>query len=380
MTNNITKIISRIYKTLSKTGVVSVIASIAAILVGLAVGFIVLVVSKPSQALAGLATIALGGFSGGMKGIGQVLYYATPLILTGLSVGFAFRTGLFNIGASGQLIVGAFAAIYTAVNATFIPTPILWLVCLVVAMLAGALWGMIPGLFKGYLNVHEVISCIMCNYIGMYLVNYLIKNTNTYDSLKNQTVDVARAAIPRMGLDKVFYTLKGRFQDVSSVNGGIFIAIGIAIVMYIILNRTVFGYELKACGFNKEAARYAGIREKRGVFLSMAIAGAMSGVAGGLMYLALPGGLHITVVETLSSQGFNGISVALLGLSNPIGIIFSGLFIAYIGQGGYYLQRLEYMSEIIDVIIAVMIYFSAFGLFMRKRIAAFFMKRVNGRA
>ncbi|MDR1263545.1 MAG: ABC transporter permease, partial [Oscillospiraceae bacterium] len=220
------------------------------------------------------------------------------------------------------------------------------------------------------LNVHEVIACIMCNYIGMYAVNYLIKNSNVYDALKNQTIDMTRAAIPKAGLDKIFYSLKGRFMDSSSVNAGIHIALALAVVMYIILNKTVLGYELKACSLNRYASKYAGIQEKRSILLSLTIAGSLSGIAGGLMYLAPAGGLHINVVETLSAQGFNGIPVALLGLSNPIGIIFSALFVAHIDQGGYYLQRLEYMPQIIDIIIAVIIYFSAFALLMRQAIGA----------
>ncbi|MDR0897749.1 MAG: ABC transporter permease [Oscillospiraceae bacterium] len=347
-------------------GLFSVLSSLSAILVGLLVGFIILLVSNPAQALPGLGKIAAGGFTGGMKGVGQVLYYATPLIMTGLSVGFAFKTGLFNIGASGQLIVGGFTGIWVAHNCSaFIPAGILWLVALLAAMLAGALWGAIPGLFKALLNVHEVIACIMCNYIGMYGVNFLIKNTNVYNMLKNQTVDVGQAAIPRWGLDKLFYTLKGRYMDASSVNGGFLIAILAAIIIYILLQKTTFGYELKACGYNRNASRYAGIKEKRTIALSMIIAGALAGLAGGLMYLAPASGLHITVIEELSAQGFNGIPVALLGLSNPIGIIFAAIFVSYITQGGYYLQTLNYMPEIIDIIIGAIIYFSAFTLLMK---------------
>ncbi|MDR0397211.1 MAG: ABC transporter permease [Oscillospiraceae bacterium] len=360
-------------------GLASAASSIIAILVGLAVGFAILLATNPAQAVRGLGVIAMGGFNGGMKGIGQVLYYATPLILTGLSVGFCFKTGLFNIGAPGQMIVGAFAGIWVGTNASFVPPPLLWAAALLAAALAGTLWGAIPGLFKAMLNVHEVIACIMCNYIGMYGVNYLIKNSNVYDPLKNQTIDMTRAAIPKAGLDNIFFSLKGRFHDASSVNAGIFIALILAIAMHVVLNRTVFGYELKACGLNRFASRYAGIREKRGVMLSLAIAGGLSGIAGGLMFLAPAGGLHITVVETLLAQGFNGIPVALLGLSNPIGIIFSALFVAYIDQGGYYLQRLEYMPQIIDVIIAVIIYFSAFALLMRQAIDAL-RSRLNRRA
>lgn len=351
------------------------IASLIAIVVGLLFGFLVLLISNPSQAVEGLGIIIAGGFNGGIRGLGQVLYYATPLIMTGLSVGFAFKTGLFNIGAPGQLMVGAFAAVYTGANLTMLPQPILWGVALIAGMLAGALWGAIPGFFKSRLNVNEVIACIMSNYIGMYLVNFLIKNSNIYNARANLTVNVDAAAIPKWGLDKIFFEMKGRFLDVSSVNGGIFIAVFLAVVIYIVLNKTAFGYELKACGFNRDASRYAGINEKRSILLSMVIAGALAGVGGGLMYLAPASGLHIRVEEVLSPQGFNGIPVALLGLSNPIGIIFASLFIAHITQGGFYLQKMNYMPEIIDIIIAVIIYFSAFSLVVKNLIASLIKKR-----
>lgn len=363
------------FKRMLTGGGASAASSLIAIIVGLAFGFIILLISNPSQAVDGLGIIAAGGFNGGMKGLGQVLYYATPIIMTGLSVGFAFKTGLFNIGASGQLIVGGFAAVYVGANCAWIPTPLLWLVALLAAMAAGAIWGAIPGLFKSLLNVNEVIACIMCNYIGMYGVNFLIKNSNVYDQLKNQTINIDRAAIPRWGLDKIFYNLKGNYIDASSINGGILIALVLAVVIYIVLNKTTFGYELKACGYNRDASRYAGINEKRSILLSMVIAGALAGIGGGLMYLAPANGLHIRVEEILSPQGFNGIPVALLGLSNPLGIIFSGLFVAYIGQGGYYLQRMDFMPEIIDIIIGAIIYFSAFSLLVKNVIASLVKKR-----
>ena len=349
-------------------GPVNAASSLIAILVGLVFGGLILLISNPGQALQGLGIIVAGGFGGGMKGVGQTLYYATPLIMTGLSVGFAFKTGLFNIGASGQLITGGLAAIYVGVNWTWLPDPLHWVVALLAAMVVGGLWGAIPGILKAKLNVNEVIACIMCNYIGMYGVNYLIKNSpSIYDQLRNQTVSVdPAAAIPKWGLDQVFYNLKGNYHDVSSVNGGILLAI----LMYVLLNKTVFGYELKACGYNRHASKYAGINESRCILLSMAIAGALSGIGGGLMYLAPATGLHIEVVDVLSAVGFNGIPVALLGLSNPIGIIFSGLFISHITQGGNYLQRLNYMPEIIDIIIGVIIYFSAFSLLVRNVMAA----------
>ena len=333
------------------------LSSLFAIIVGLLVGFIILLISNPSQAAAGFATIITGPVTHGMKGIGQVLYYATPIILTGLSVGFAFKTGLFNIGASGQFIIGGFAAVYVGIKCGSFG-PIQWVVALVAAIIAGMIWGAVPGIFKAFFNVNEVISCIMMNYIGMYLVNFLVStNTGLYDKIRNYSKDVAKTAnVPKMGLDSLFAG--------SSVNGGFIISVIAVIVIYIILQKTIFGYELKAAGFNADASKYAGMNEKRNIILSMAIAGGLSALAGGLLYLA-GSGKHIVIEDILASEGFTGISVALLGLSNPIGVLFAGLFIAYITAGGFYLQLLNFSTEIIDIIIAVIIYFSAFSLFVR---------------
>ena len=333
------------------------LSSLFAIIVGLLVGFIILLISNPSQAAAGFVTIITGPVTHGMKGIGQVFYYATPIILTGLSVGFAFKTGLFNIGASGQFIIGGFAAVYVGIKCSSLG-PVQWVVALVAAIIAGMIWGAVPGIFKAFFNVNEVISCIMMNYIGMYLVNFLVStNTGLYDKIRNYSKDVAKTAnVPKMGLDKLFAG--------SSVNGGFIISVIAVIVIYIILQKTIFGYELKAAGFNADASKYAGMNEKRNIILSMAIAGALSALAGGLLYLA-GSGKHIVIEDLLASEGFTGISVALLGLSNPIGVLFAGLFIAYITAGGFYLQLLNFSTEIIDIIIAVIIYFSAFSLFVR---------------
>lgn len=338
-------------------------ASLLAIAAGLLAGFIILLISNPQNALRGLQTVLIGGWNNGMKGVGQVLYFATPLIMTGLSVGFAFKTGMFNIGASGQLMVGGFVSIYVGATWTFLPGALHWVIALMMGMLAGMVWGMVVGIFKALLNVHEVISSIMLNYIGMYAINYLIKNSHLHDQLRNQTISVApNAVIPKAGLDNIFFITKGRFHDASSVNAGILIAIGAAVIIYILLNRTTFGFELKAVGHNRFASRYAGISEKRAIILSMAIAGALSGTAGALMYLAPASGMHIHVAEVLAPEGFNGIAVALLAMSNPIGIIFTGLFIAHITVGGAYLQSLRYVREVVEVIIGLIIYFSAFAL------------------
>jgi simple sugar transport system permease protein len=226
--------------------------------------------------------------------------------------------------------------------------------------LAGALWGAVPGLLKAYFNINEVIACIMMNYIGMYLVNYLITRT-VFDSLRNQSQRVGSAAtLPKWGLDAIFRD----GNAASSANSGIFLAVVAAVVLYIVLDKTKFGYELKACGLNRDAARYAGINENKSIILSMAIAGAMAGLGGAFLYLA-GSGKGYTVVDTLAVEGFDGIAVALLGMNNPIGIIFAGLFIAYLTVGGFTMQLYNYAPQVIEIITAVIIYFSAFVLLLK---------------
>lgn len=347
-------------------GIVNFSSSLLAIACGLIFGFVILLISNPGQAFNGFMMIIQGGFTDGVQGIGQALYMSTPIIMTGLSVGFAFKTGLFNIGASGQFTAGAFAAVYVGVKFAFLPPGIHCLAAILAAMIAGALWGMVPGLLKAFFNVNEVIASIMMNYIGMYLVNMLIQRT-VYDQIKNQTKAVAAGAnLPKAGLDKIF--------PGTNLNIGILIAIFFVIVIYIILNKTTFGYELKACGQNPDASRYAGINEKRNIVLSMVIAGALAGIGGALLYLA-NSGRYMQVLDVIAPEGFSGISVALLGLSNPIGILFAGLFIGHITVGGYNMQLFDFAPEVIDMIIAAIIYCGALSLLFRNLIGRIRMNK-----
>ncbi|MDE6357414.1 MAG: ABC transporter permease [Eubacteriales bacterium] len=342
-----------------KKGLLSFSSSILAIIAGLIFGFIVLIISNSEQAVNGFGMILKGGFEDGIVGISRLIYFATPIIMTGLSVGFAFKTGLFNIGASGQFIIGSFVAVYIGVKWTFLPGSIHWIVALIGAFIGGALWGALPGIFKALANVNEVISSIMTNYIAMFLVNILVTR-NVYDKLKNQSIEVAKSAvIPKIGLEKIF--------EGSTINLGIIIAIIAVIVIYIILEKTVFGYELKACGQNQDASKYAGINAKRNTVLSMFIAGGLSGLGGGLMYL-YGAGKYIQVLDIIAPEGFTGISVALFGQSNPIGIFFAGLFIAHLKVGGTNLQLFGYAPEFIDIMISSVIYFGAFSLLFKESI------------
>lgn len=350
-----------------KKNYVGALSSVFAIVIGLLVGLVVLLICNPDQAFPGFATILTGALTHGMKGVGQVFYYATPIILTGLSVGFAFKTGVFNIGTPGQFLVGAFGAVYVGILWDRLGG-IHWVVALLASVIMGALWGLIPGILKAYFNVNVVISCIMMNYIGLFAVNWTVKSYKPlFNTMRNESKNVAATAqIPKLGLDKLF--------PGSSVNGGIIIAVLVVILIYILLNKTTFGYELKAVGYSPDAGKYAGINEKRNIIASMLIAGAIAGLGGGLLYLAGTG-KHIEVKDVLGSEGFTGISVALLGLSHPIGVLFAGIFIAYLTAGGFYLQLFEFSTEIIDIIVAVIIYFSAFALIVRTLIGKLNEKR-----
>jgi len=332
-------------------------ASMCAILIGLFVGFLVLLASNPDNALSAFLTILKGGLSGGSKGIGNVLFKAIPIIMTGLSVAIAFKAGMFNIGTPGQFIMGAYTAIYIGCYLTFLPPVIHWLVCILSATAVGALWVLIPALLKAFLNVNEVIATIMMNYIGMYTSNYLITKY-VFDANKNQSKLVAASAqTPKLGMDKLF--------PGSSLNAGIFVALLCMILIYVLLQRSTFGYELKACGQHCSAARYAGINEKKCIVMTLLIAGALAGLGGGLTYVA-GDGRSIFVVDVLAQEGFTGISVALLAMNHPIAIFFSGIFIASLTVGGFYMQLYQYPYEVIDIIIAIIIYFSAISLLVRK--------------
>ncbi len=349
---------------LQRQGVQNTIAAVIAILIGMLVGLIVLLFTDASRAGEGMMAILTGGVSD-MKNLGQVLYYATPLIMTGLSVGFAKKTGLFNIGAPGQYMMGAFAAVYVGVKWTFLPGGIHCLVAILAACLFGAVWGILPGVLKAWRGINEVITCIMMNYIAMSMSNQLIRSF-LYDRAKNQSFrPAASAELPKLGFDTIFVVEGG---TPSSVNAGILVAILLAVVIWVILEKTKMGYELKACGFNKDAAKYAGISEKRNIVQAMVISGALAGIGGGLSYLA-GAGTGIMVSDTLAQQGFDGIAVALLGMSNPIAIIFTGILMAYLTVGGLAMQSFGFVSQVITIITSVIVYFAAFILFFSQIIA-----------
>lgn len=365
----------------------TVASSLISIFIGIVFGglllFVVSLINEnmdPSTAWDGFRIVLAGIFNTGRdhdaggaltfgvnsRLIGDMLFRATPLIMTGLSVALAYKTGLFNIGAPGQYLMGTMSAIVVALSldTSKLPAGLVWILAFAAAAVAGALWGCIPGFFKAFLNVNEVITSIMTNWIAANLVTIIFDNSQfrnmtdvgkTGYTLKLSTNGVST---PTLGLDKL---LGG-----SNANIGIFIAVMIAIIIYIMISKTTFGYELKACGSNKFAAKYAGMNEKRNIVLSMAIAGALSGTGAALYYLQGDIEFYWNTSMTLPNEGFNGIPVALLAICNPIGTVFAGLFMAYLTISGSQLSNFtpynEYMASII---VAVIVYLSAFSLFFK---------------
>ena len=365
-----------------KEGTKSVASSLISILIGLAVGAIIILIMGLTNSKLGLGSAweaiqleILGLFNTGRGAggaltfgfnpvnIGDMLFRATPLILTGLSVAVAYKTGLFNIGAPGQYLMGTAFTLMLALGipTETVPAPVVWVIAFLGGILAGALWGCIPGLVKAFLNINEVLACIMTNWIAANVVTWifdgsdfrnLVENTKSGYIYKTSFNGVQTA---KMGLDEIFPN--------SQVNGGILIAIVIAILMYILMNKTTLGYQLKACGANRHAARYAGISDKRNIVLSMAIAGGLSGAAAALYYLSGNTEFFWNTYQSLPATGFNGIPVALLAVSNPIGVIFAGCFMSMLDVVGQQITNLTPYNEYIsDVIVATIVYLSAFSL------------------
>ena len=306
------------------------------------------------------------------RNLGDMLFKSMPLILTGLSVAVAFKTGLFNIGAPGQYLVSTAVTLILALSipTSAVPAFLVWVIAFLGGILAGALWGAVPGLFKAFLNVNEVITCIMMNWVAANFVTSLFdKTTGLFKNLLDPSGTKNFAFVfkttkngvstPKMFLDKIFPN--------SQINGGIIIAILIAVLVYIVLNKTTFGYELKACGNNKNAAQYAGISAKRNVVLSMAIAGGLAGAGAALYYLSGNTEFAWETYQSLPAIGFNGIPVALLAYNNPIGVILSSLFMSYLDVSGMQLKYMtSYNEYITSIISAIIVYFSAFSLLIKQ--------------
>ena len=344
---------------LSNPTVQSILAALLCIVIGLFVGYIALLIINPKGATEAIVTILKNYFTypspkAAMKYLGNTLVKAAPLLMCALSIQFCYQAGLFNIGAAGQYVAGAGAALFCALQ-----LKLAWPICLLAALIAGGIFGIIVGLLKSYLNVNEVISGIMLNWIGLYSVNMLLSGVK--ETASPYTVQVAStnptALLPSLGMEKLFSNNK-------YVTIAIPLAIIIAIVLKIVLSKTVFGYEIRATGIAKDAARYSGMREKKNVIITLFIGGALAGL--GAAFLFLSGYEQWSVTQSsVPSMGFNGIAATFLGGLDPIGTIFASYFIQHITSGGSYLDKNVYPSQISDFISAIIIYLCGFVLFFK---------------
>lgn len=339
-------------------GMQSLIASLICILLGLFIGFLVLLIINPSGAADSIFALMKNFMDYSshrlrMKNFGSTLVKTVPLLMCALSILFSYKVGLFNIGCSGQYTAGCCAALYAALKWGWG-----WLPCLFFAMVAGALLGAVVGLLKAYLNVNEVISGIMLNWIVLYLTNTILSIVQ--DPAKPYTLSLStnapQAMLPTLGMEKLFNN--------NYVSIAIPISILFAVLVMVILDKTKFGYELKATGFNKNAAKYCGMKENRNIVLSLLISGAFAGIGAGLLYLTGIEDWECTRAS-VPAMGFNGIAATFLGGLNPIGSILSSFFIEHITLGGANVDLTKYCSQISDLISSLIIYLCAFVLFFK---------------
>lgn len=335
-----------------------VITSLMAIIAGLLAGAILILMSGHNP-IEGYYNLFRGGLSS-VERIGNSLALATPLILTGLSVAFANKTGLFNIGAAGQMLIGGFCATVFA-HSVPLARPLMVPMVVIMAMLGGAIWGAVPGVLKARFNVNEVVATIMMNWIAYWVVSYSIRN---YFPESAHVTTVSSRIPPTATLRLTWLT---DLFNGSYVNSGLFLAILAAVLIGFLLNRTVLGYELKSVGFNRHGAEYAGIPVNRSMVLAMVIAGALAGLAGATYYLGYQGNMQTNV---LPQQGYDGIALALLGVNTPFGVVVSAIFFGVMQAGKNYMSaQTAIPPEIADTIIAVIIYFAATAVLMRQLLA-----------
>ena len=346
-------------KVLKNQSVQAFLASVICILAGLLIGYIVLLFINPAGAGESILNVIKNFFNrknatGQIKQLGNTLAKTMPLILCSLSILFSYKVGLFNIGTAGQYVAGACASLYAALAWGWG-----WLPCVLFAIVAGALLGSVTGMLKAYCNVNEVISGIMLNWISLYTANTLltgVKETTSPYTLYLDKINPS-SLLPTLGLDKLF-------SNNANVTIAVPLTIIAAVVVWIVLSKTKLGYELKATGNNRNAAKYAGMAQNRNIILTLAISGALAGLAASLLYLT--GYMRWECTQSsVPAMGFNGIAAAFLGGLHPIGAIFSSFFIQHITDGGPYVNTNLYSSQISDVISSVIIYLCGFVLFIK---------------
>ena len=351
-------------KLLSRSAVQSLIASFLCVLMGLFLGYVVLLFINPAGAWGAISAVMKNFLNYSrtnlqLKNLGNTLVKTAPLLMCALSVLFAYKAGLFNIGAAGQYVVGVCACLYAALNWGWS-----WLPCLLFAMLAGALWGSVPGLLLAYCNVNVVISGIMLNWIGLYGTNLLLASVKETTSpyTFHLSTNAPQAILPTAGLEKFF-------AGNTRVTIAIPLAILTAVIIALVLDKTRFGYELKATGNNKNAAKYCGMAEKRNIILTLFISGALAGAGAALLYLTDFEQWACTA-SSVPGMGFNGIAATFLGGLNPYGTILASYFVQHITSGGAFVDKTLYCSQISDLISSLIIYLCGFVLFIKTSITA----------
>ena len=354
---------------LKNNGVQSLLASLACVVLGLLIGYIVLLFINPNGAGEAIAAVMKNFLNYSKsatqaKYLGNTLVKTAPLLLCALSILFSYKVGLFNIGAAGQYCAGVALSLYAALAWGWG-----WLPCMLLAMLGGMVLGAVSGLLKSYCNVNEVISGIMLNWIVLYLTNMLL--TNVKEETSPYTFVLAHknpsAVLPTLGLGSLL-------NDNQYVGLALPLSILAAVLVWVVLEKTRFGYELRATGNNKNAAKYCGMAEKRNIILTLVISGALAGMGAAMLYLT---GYEQWQCSTSSvpGMGFNGIAAAFLGGLNPFGTILASFFIQHITAGGAYVDKTMYCAQISDLISALIIYLCGFVLFMKYAMNSAISKR-----
>lgn len=350
----------------------SICSAIICALIGILIGFVILLIINAEHAPKAISVI-LKNFlyyrNGGKKlyYLGQTLVKSVPLILCGIGVLFAYKSGLFNIGIAGQYTIGIGVSLWCAL-AWHMP----WYACIILAVLAAGLWASIAGFLKAFCNVNEVIAGIMLNWISLYIVNVMMQNETVMNISKSETYSIASVSpeslLPTLGLGKFFH-------DNEYVSIAIPLAILVAVAVHIVLTKTVLGYELRATGLNKDAAKYAGMKDKKNIILTMAVSGAIAGLGAALFYQT--GIQPWKTASVVPGMGFNGIAVAFLGELNPIGVIFAGYFIQHITQGGSFIDTKYFNPQIADLISSIIIYSCAFMFLLKNFLTKLSAKKVK---
>ena len=359
---------------LKNPGVQSLLTSLLCILLGLFIGYLVLLLINPTGAWGAITNVmknflTYSSAKAQLKYLGNTLVRTAPLLMCSLSVLFVYKVGLFNIGAAGQYVAGACACLYAALYLHWH-----WLPCMLLAIAAGALLGVISGLLKSSFNVSEVISGIMLNWIALYITNMLLTNVKEATSPYTYQLKAEgpQAILPQISRSKL---LSGN----QYVTIAIPIAIVCAVVIWVVLSKTLFGYELKATGNNPNAAKYCGMAEKRNIILTLAIGGALAGLGASLLYQTGYEQWQCTY-SSVPSMGFNGIAAAFLGGLSPIGSIFASFFIQHITAGGAYVDKSLYCSQISDLISAIIIYLCSFVLFFKTVLSSWIARHEEKKA